>query len=90
LTTFAVVKAGTVTVTIGSLTPALTGTVALGLGTLSVAGTCSFSITNLAAAASTTPQITTSSEAPGQYCLEIYDLGTLTTPETFTITIQHT
>ncbi len=87
LGTFSVVQAGAVTVTINNLSAPANTAVGLGLGTL-VAGTCSFSVSNLSAVAGSAAQITTT-ESPGQYCVEIYDVGDLTTSATFTISIAH-
>ncbi|HEX3702982.1 MAG TPA: hypothetical protein VHU82_06620 [Vicinamibacterales bacterium] len=87
LGTFSVVQAGAVTVTINDLGAPANTAVGLGVGTL-VAGTCSFSVSNLSAVAGSAAQITTT-EMPGQYCVEIYDVGALTTAATFAISIDH-
>ena len=87
LSTFNVVQAGSVTVTINNLGAPANTAVGLGVGTL-VAGTCSFSVSNLSAVAGSAAQITTT-ESPGQYCVEIYDVGDLTTAATFTISVAH-
>jgi hypothetical protein len=87
LSTFSVVQAGAVTVTINSLNAPANTVVGLGLGTL-VAGTCNFSVSNLSAVAASAAQISTT-ESPGQYCVSIYDVGDLTTDATFTVSIAH-
>ena len=87
LGTFSVVQAGAVTVTIDNLGAPANTVVGLGVGTL-VAGTCSFSVSNLSATAGAGAQITTT-ESPGQYCVEIYDVGDLTTAAAFTVSIAH-
>ena len=88
MSTFEVVQAGTVNVTIISVGPPANSVVGLGLGIPSATGTCNFSITNTAAVAASAPQIMVT-EPAGQYCVEIYDAGNLTSAEAFTITIQH-
>jgi hypothetical protein len=40
------------------------------------------------ASAATTPQISAPADA-GQYCVQLYDLGTLTDPVGFTLKIEH-
>jgi hypothetical protein len=40
------------------------------------------------ASPATTPQISTQADA-GQYCVQVYDLGTLTDPIGFALKIEH-
>jgi hypothetical protein len=88
LGTFNVLQAGAVSITIKNLGAPANIAVGLGLGIPSVTGTCNFSVSNTSAVAGSTPQITLT-ESPGQYCVEIYDIGNLTTDATFTVTIAH-
>ena len=82
---FTVNKAGAITVT---LTSAGT-TFGLGVGLPRVTGGgCRLGVA-VNASASTTPQISTQAEA-GQYCVEVYDLGTITgDPVGFALKIDH-
>ena len=81
---FTVSSAGTVAVT-------LTGsgsTVGLGVGLPRTdGGGCRLGVT-VDASAATTPQISTQADA-GQYCVQVYDLGTLTDPISFALKIEH-
>jgi hypothetical protein len=87
LHTFTVSKAGTVSITLTSLSPA-TVAVGLGIGTPNGMTSCTLISTNPAAMAGTAPQITVT-ENPGNYCVDIYDVGNLTGASTFSITIVH-
>jgi hypothetical protein len=81
---FTVKAAGTISVT---MTSAGT-TVGLGVGLPKVTGGgCRLGVA-VNAAASTTPQISTQADA-GQYCVQVYDLGTLTDPIPFALKIDH-
>jgi hypothetical protein len=76
---------GTINVT---LTAA--GAAALGLGVglpRTTGGGCRLGVT-VNASAGTTPQISTNADA-GQYCVEVYDLGTITDPVGFVVKIDH-
>ena len=81
---FTVNAAGTITVT-------MTGagaTVGLGVGLpRTTGGGCRLGVA-VNASASSTPQITTQADA-GQYCVQVFDLGTLTDPVPFAMTIDH-
>lgn len=87
LYTFTVSQAGTVSITLTSLSPA-TVAVGLGIGTPNGTTSCTLISANPAAMAGTTPQIT-ATESPGSYCVDIYDVGNLTGTSTFSITIVH-
>ena len=77
---FTVNAAGTISVT---MTSAGT-TVGLGVGLpRTTGGGCRLGVA-VNAAASTTPQITTQADA-GQYCVQVFDLGTLTDPIPFAL-----
>lgn len=82
---FTVNNSGTITVT---LTSAGT-TFGLGVGLPRVTGGgCRLGVA-VNASSSTTPQISTQAEA-GQYCVEVYDLGTVTgDPVGFALKIDH-
>jgi hypothetical protein len=83
--TFTVDTSGTITVT---LTAA--GVDALGLGVglpRTTGGGCRLGV-SVNASAGTTPQISTAADA-GQYCVEVYDLGTITDPVGFALKIDH-
>ena len=82
---FTVNSSGTITVT---LTSAGT-TFGLGVGLPRVTGGgCRLGVA-VNASSSTTPQISTQAEA-GQYCVEVYDLGTITgDPVGFALKIDH-
>src|SRR5262245_39079142 len=84
---FGVTTAGTVTV---MLTNAAGPTTVVGLGigvpTTGIAK-CALS-TAIRTASGTTPQISTPVDA-GTYCVTVYDLGTLTTPIDFSVTLVY-
>ena len=81
---FTLKAAGTITVTMTSAG----ATVGLGVGLPRVTGGgCRLGVA-VNAAASATPQITTQADA-GQYCVQVYDLGTLTDPIPFALKIDH-
>ena len=82
---FTVDASGTVNVT---LTAA--GAAALGLGVglpRTTGGGCRLSV-SVNTSAGTTPQISTAADA-GQYCVEVYDLGSITDPVGFAVKIDH-
>jgi hypothetical protein len=81
---FTVNAAGTIAVT---LTVAGT-TVGLGVGLPRTSGGgCRLGVA-VNAVPGTTPQISTQADA-GQYCVQVYDLGTLTDPTGFALKIDH-
>jgi len=81
---FTVNSTGTIAVT---LTVA-GATVGLGVGLPRTSGGgCRLSVT-VNAAPGTTPQISTQADA-GQYCVQVYDLGTITDPVGFALKIDH-
>ena len=82
---FTLDASGTINVT---LTAA--GAAALGLGVglpRTTGGGCRLGV-SVNASAGTTPQISTAADA-GQYCVEVYDLGTITDPVGFAVKIDH-
>ena len=81
---FTVNAAGTITVTL----TAAGDTLGLGVGLPRVTGGgCRLAVT-VNASPGSTPQISTSADA-GQYCVQVYDLGTLTDPVGFAVKIDH-
>jgi len=86
--TFTITQAGTVSVTLTSLSGSSTVAVALGIGTPNGTSSCTTTSSNPTAIAGTTAQISVT-EPPGLYCVQIADVGNLTAPATFSITILH-
>jgi hypothetical protein len=86
ISTFTVAQSGTVTVTLTSLGAA--GPVGLGIGTPNGTTTCAMTSSNASVVPSGSPQITATENA-GNYCVEIFDPGTLTAPTTFSFTVVH-
>ena len=86
--TFTVAQSGTVSVTLTSVGGSSTMSVALGLGSSTGTSSCTITSANPTAVAGATPQITVT-ENPGTYCVQISDVGNLTAPSTFSITIVH-
>jgi len=87
--TFTVAQAGTISLTLTSLTPA--STVGLGVGVTGGTGlTCSLSRSVDASPTSdATPQLAEAVDA-GTYCVQVFDPGTVTAPGTqFSVTIEH-
>ena len=81
---FTVNAAGTINVTMTGVG----ATVGLGVGLpRTTGGGCRLGVA-VNASASSTPQITTQADA-GQYCVQVFDLGTLTDPVPFAMTIDH-
>ena len=80
---FTVNSAGTIVVT-------LTGGPMVGLGVglpRTSGGGCRLGV-SVNASPATTPQISAQADA-GQYCVQVFDLGTLTDPVGFSLTIEH-
>lgn len=81
---FTVNAAGTINVTL----TAAGATVGLGVGLPRVSGGgCRLGVA-VNASAGTTPQLTATADA-GQYCVQVYDLGTLSDPVGFALKIDH-
>jgi hypothetical protein len=85
--TFTVTTAGSVGVTLMSVSPSTTSALGLGVGP-STNGTCSVTNSTSAAVAGSTAQLT-ATENPGTYCVKVSDLGNLTTASTVTVTVAH-
>jgi len=80
---FTVNSAGTIVVTLTA-----GPTVGLGVGLPRTSGGgCRLGV-SVNASPATTPQISTQADA-GQYCVQVFDLGTLTDPIGFALTIEH-
>ena len=86
--TFTVTQAGTVAVTLTSVTPTPSGPLGLGVGTPSGTNGCTLTDSISSAVAGSTAQITTTENA-GSYCVEVYNVGTVTTTSTVTVTVTH-
>jgi hypothetical protein len=82
---FTVSVESTATLAITALAPQSTVTMGLGIGQFATTCTLFSSVEN-AKVGSTYPVDLT----PGAYCVEIYDLGNLTGPNTYTLTVTHT
>ena len=85
---FSTASAGTITVTLSSLSVPST-VVGLGLGVFNPGANyvCSLT-TSLNTAPGTAAQISATVDT-GTYCVEIYDIGTLGVPQAFSISIVH-
>ena len=81
---FVAAKAGTVTLTLGAL--ASPGPVGLGIGITQQTGLGCFLSTIVQATADTLAQITAPVDA-GSYCVKVFDVGNLTVPTAFSVTI---
>jgi hypothetical protein len=79
-------QAGTITLTLDSLAQDVAVGLALGLSRSDGAG-CYGTIT-VEATAGSAPQIASPVDA-GNYCVSIYDIGNISAPATFSITIVH-
>lgn len=81
---FTVNASGTITVTLTTAS----GTLGVGVGVpRATGGGCRLGVT-VNASAGTAPQISAPADA-GQYCVQVYDLGTLTDPVGFALKIDH-
>jgi hypothetical protein len=85
---FTVAQAGAVTVTLTALSPANTVGVGLGIGTPSGTTACTLTTSTPNAIAGSLAAIRLN-EAAGSFCVKIYDVGTLSTSSTFTISVSH-
>ena len=85
---FSVSQYGTVNVTLNVVSGADDPTVQLGLGLGQPSGFGCNTPTTITAAAGTDPQVT-GAYAIGVYCARVYDVGNLTGPATFDVTIAH-
>jgi hypothetical protein len=82
--TFTVNSSGTINITL----TAAGATLGLGIGLPRITGGgCRLGV-SVNTSAGATPQLTTAADA-GQYCVQVYDLGTLTDPVGFALKIDH-
>jgi hypothetical protein len=84
--TFTTTQAGTVNVTLATMSPGVA--MGLGIGTPNGTTACTLTSSNTSALAGSTPQLTVT-EQPGSYCVSVYDVGNLTSVATFTVTVAH-
>ena len=84
--TFTTTQAGTVNVTLATMSPGVA--MGLGIGTPNGTTACTLTSSNTSALAGSTPQLTVT-EQPGSYCVSVYDVGNLTGNATFTVTVAH-
>ena len=82
---FTVQVAGTIDVTLTSLSPVSTLTVGVGVGITPTNG-CDVQAWNNAA---TTGTILTSAINPGTFCVTVYDMGSVTDAVTYTVAVTH-
>lgn len=85
---FTAAKAGTVTITLGSLTPSLDG-VGVGFGTPSTTGDGGCTLSQEVTSVPSTDPLITTTVPGGVFCVKIYDVGLATFNETFSIAVVH-
>ena len=83
---FTAASAGTVSITLTQIGPPADLVVGLGVGIPQASGNGCLLAQSVEAGASTSPQLTVPVEA-GSYCVRLHDLGTLTAPVSFNVTI---
>ena len=87
-TTFVVAQNGEVDITISALGPPSNIIMGLAIGIPSVTdSSCAAPNGTLQVQASTTPLV--GSETAGTYCVRLYDIGYMTAPVSYTITVAH-
>lgn len=84
---FAIPTRGSVSVTLSAVTPAGT-VVGLGVGIPRANGSGCLLTRSIDTTAAASPQIVIDADV-GSYCVQVYDLGTLTDPVAFTVAIVH-
>jgi hypothetical protein len=82
---FTVNQIGALKVTLNSVDPS--AAVGLGVGTPSQ-GSCLLA-TNLTTVADPGVQMSGTATVPGTFCIEVYDVGNLVEPVTYTVTVLH-
>jgi hypothetical protein len=85
--TFSVATAGSVAVTLTSVSPATTSPLGLGVGPSS-SGSCTIANSTSGAIAAGNPQLS-AMENPGTYCVKVSDAGSLMATSTVTVTVTH-
>ena len=83
--TFVAKVAGTISITLTAVGPP---SVPIGLGIGVTGGAPCLLNTKLTTVAGGSPQISVTAD-PGRYCVEVYDVGNLVDPISFSLTIQH-
>jgi len=83
---FTAAAAGTVSLTLSQLGPPADLVVGFGVGIPQANGSGCYLTRSVNTGAASSPQLTTSVDA-GTYCVRLYDLGTMTSPTAFTVTI---
>ena len=86
--TFTVPQAGPVSVTLATLSGAPPSGVGLGLGTPSGTTACTLTTSTSTASPGASAQISVSLAA-GTFCVELFDVGNLASPASFTIQVNH-
>jgi hypothetical protein len=86
VSSFTVAQSGTVTVTLTAL--GVAGPVGLGIGTPNGTTSCVMTSSSASVVPGASPQISATENA-GNYCVEIFDPGTLTASTTFSFTVVH-
>ena len=84
--TFTVAQQGTVTVTLSAVSPSVA--MGLGIGTPNGATACAMTSSTTTALAGPTPQLTVT-QAPGNYCVSVYDVGNVTASVTYSVVVAH-
>jgi hypothetical protein len=85
--TFSVAQVGTLNATLTAVGPPATVFVGFAVGTFS-GGVCSLAAT-INTQASTTPQLSGTASIVGTWCVQVYDIGNLSAPANYTITVAH-
>ena len=85
--TFSVATAGSVAITLTTVSPATTGPLGLGVGP-STNGNCTIANSTSGAIAAGSPQLS-ATENPGNYCVKVSDSGNLMTASTVNVTVTH-
>lgn len=85
--TFSVTTAGSVSVTLTSVSPPTISPLGLGVGTANGA-TCTVTNSTSSATAGSGAQLTVN-ENPGSYCVKVSDLGNLTATSTISVSVAH-
>jgi hypothetical protein len=85
--TFTVSQLGALTATLTAVGPPATVFVGFAVGTVS-GGVCSPAAT-INTQASATPQLSGTASITGTWCVQVYDIGNLVAPVTYSITVAH-
>lgn len=83
---FTAASAGTASLTLSALGPPADLVVGFGIGIPQANGSGCYLTQSVITGASSSPQLTVPVDA-GTYCVRLYDLGTMTSPTAFTVTI---